>query len=95
MIMKTLNPKNEITCTYTDNHFIVARLLGLLFQKTIAKSKYIKRINYSYNYSNMQTITFVFDNDYKQIFIDIPTSGGLLNDFEIEQILKQENKEVK
>ena len=88
MKMNTINPKNEITTTYTDNTYVIARLLGLLFNKTVAGSKHIKRITYNYNYSNMQKITFTFDNGYKQEFIDIPTSGPLLNDFEIEKILK-------
>lgn len=88
MKMNTLNPKNEITCTYTDNTYIIARLLGLLFNKTVVGSRHIKRIKYNYNYSNKQTITFIFDNDYKQEFIDIPTSGSLLDDFEIEKLLK-------
>ena len=88
MKMNTINSKNEITCTYTDNTYIIARLLGLLFNKTVAGSRHIKRITYNYNYSDKQKIIFIFDNGYKQEFIDVPTSGGLLNDFEIEKLMK-------
>lgn len=95
MEMKTFNSKNELTCTYTNEHYIIAKLLGLLFNKTVTGSRHIKRINYCYNYSDKQNITFIFDNGYKQVFTNIPTSGGLLNDFEIEQIMKNNNEEVK
>ena len=88
MKMITINPNNEVTCTYTNEKYIVAKLLGLLFNKTLVGSKHIKHIKYSYNYSDKQKITFIFDNGYKQEFTDVPTSGGLLNDFEIEQLIK-------
>lgn len=87
--MNVINPNNEITCTYTNERYIIAKLLGLLFDKTVAKSKHIKRILYNYNYTTSQTITFIFDNDYKQEFNHIPVSSGLLNEFEIEKIMKE------
>lgn len=88
MKMITINPNNEVTCTYTNEKYIIAKLLGLLFNKTVAESRHIKRIQYNYNYSDRQTITFIFDNNYKQKFTDVPTSGSLLNDYEIEQLMK-------
>lgn len=88
MELNTYNPNNEITCTHTNQKYITAKLLGLLFNKTVVGSKHIKRIKYNYNYSNTQTITFVFDNNYKQEFKNVPVSGGLLDDFEIEQLMK-------
>jgi len=93
MEMKTFNPQNELTSSYTNENFIIARLFGLLFNKTVAGSKHVKRIEYSYNYSDKQTVTFILNNGYKQVFTNIPTSGGLLDDAGIEQILN--NKEVK
>lgn len=94
MELKTFNPQNELTSSYTNEHFIISKLLGLLFNKTVTGSKHIKRIEYCYNYSDKQNITFIFNNGYKQVFTNIPTSGGLLDDAGIEQILKN-YKEVK
>lgn len=88
MKLNVRNPKNEITATYTNQHFIIANLLSLLFNKTIAKTNHIKRINYSYNYTDKQKIIFTFDNNYKHEFIDVPTSLGLLNDVEIQKLMK-------
>lgn len=91
--MNVFNAQDELTDSYTNEDFIIARLFGLLFNKTVAGSKHVKRIEYPYNYSNKQEVTFVLDNEYKLVFIDIPTSGGLLDEAGIMEILN--NKEVK
>ena len=92
MKLNVINPSHKITMTYTNQQYIIAKLLGLLFNKTIADNRHIRRIKYNYNYSNTQNITFIFDNDYQQEFTNIPTMGGLLNDFEIEQLMKKESE---
>ena len=89
MIMKTINSKNEITDITTDNSIIIARFLGLIFNKTIAKNNSIKKIQYSYNYTDMQKVTIIFDNNYKQVFDGIPTQWGLLDDTEITKLIKE------
>lgn len=88
MIMITRNPKNEITDTTKDNSIIISRLLGLLYNKTIVKNKSIKKIQHNYNYTDMQKITIVFSNGYTQEFDGIPTQWGLLNEIEVEKLLK-------
>ena len=88
MKMEVINPKNEVTTTYTNEKYIIAKFISLLFNKFIAKSQCIKKIVYNYNYSDKQTIKFIFDNNYKQIFYDIPTSSCLLNDYELENLMK-------
>lgn len=93
MKMETINPKHEVTSTSTNEKYIIAKFISLLFNKFIAKSKHIERIIYSYNYTDRQKIKFVFDNGYKQVFYDIPTSGGILNDFEIEKLMGGEKDE--
>lgn len=93
MKMETINPKQEVTSTSTNEKYVIAKFTGLLFNKFIAKNECIERVIYSYNYTNKQQIKFVFNNGYKQVFYDIPTSGGLLNDFEIEKLMGGEKNE--
>lgn len=88
MKMIVFNPNNEIVETFENQTFIISRLLGLLFNKTIAKSRHIKRITYNYNHSNNQSVKFIFDNDYKYEFTDIPTTTTLLDEGKIEELLK-------
>ena len=88
MKMIIFNQNDEIVETFENQTFIISRLLGLLFNKTIAKSRHIKRITYNYNYSNNQSVKFIFDNDYKYEFTDIPTTMTLLDEGKIEKLLK-------
>lgn len=87
MILNVKNPKNEITETYTDNTYIITNLLGYLFNKTVVKTKHIKRIVYKHNYTNQQTLTLMFDNNYKHEYINIPTYGGLLNTAKLLELI--------
>ena len=93
MKLNVINPSHKITNTYTDNTYIIAKLLGLLFDKTIVDSKHIRRIKYNYNYTNTQNITFIYDNDYQEEFIGIPTMAGLLNESEIQKLLENKGGE--
>ena len=88
MKMIIFNQNDEIVETFENQTFIISRLLGLLFNKTIAKSRHIKRITYNYNYSNNQSVKFIFGNDYKYEFTDIPTTMALLDEGKIEKLLK-------
>lgn len=88
MKLEIINTSHKVTEIYTNQQYIIAELLSLLFDKTIAKSKHIRRIAYNYNYSNTQTITFIFDNNCKAVFTNIPVSAGLLDIGKIEQLMK-------
>ena len=87
-----LNEKNEVVNTFNDQDFIVTRLLSLLWSKYINKASNIKRVSYNYNYSDTQKITFYFDNKYKYIFSNIPTSWGSIDDAKILDLLKEGDK---
>ena len=75
---------------WTDEENIKAQLMGLMWQKLIIKSRNI-RIKYSYNYSDMQKITFV--NSYENydgtitkteyIFENVPTNLGFLDTYKM------------
>ena len=87
MELKIINKDNQVTETYTDNAYIVAKLLGLLFDKTITKSKFITKTSYNYNYTDKQIIKFNLDNGYKFEFIDVPTICASLDENAIYNLL--------
>lgn len=89
MMLKIFNQHQELTETYTDDKYIITKLLGLLFNKNIAKSSETKRIEYNHNYTNRQTVIVHQKNGYKLIFSDVPTMGATLDEGVIEQILKE------
>lgn len=70
------------------------QLLGFLYRKTILKSNI--RIDYSYNYSDSQTITFTenyinYDNTItktKYVFYNIPTNMAFLDTYKLENQIK-------
>lgn len=88
MELKVINKENQVTETYTDNKYIVTKLLSLLFDKTIAKSKFITKTTYNYNYTNKQTIKFNLDNGYKLEFVDVPTMFASIDENFIYNLLK-------
>lgn len=83
---------NKIVNYWLDEKVNIMQMLGLLYQKTIVKSSSL-RIRHSYNYSDMQTITF--SNSYenydgtktitKYVFYNIPTNMGYLDIYKINK----------
>lgn len=90
--MDVLNEKNEVVNTFDNQKQIVVKLVELLWSKYINKASYIKRIAYNYNYSDVQKITFYLDNKYKYIISGIPTSWGSIKDYELIQLLNEEDE---
>lgn len=72
----------------TDNAKVIGELLGILFNKTIVKSKGT-RITYQYNYSDKQKIIITWSNGAKSIFEGIPTKCGYLDTDVIIKELKE------
>lgn len=86
MKLETLNEKNEVIETITnDNLYIMEVLLKQLWLKQMQVTKDITKIKYNYNYSDRQVVTIYFKNKMKYKFIDIPTKGGCID---TETILK-------
>lgn len=83
MILEIYNNKKELVNTINDTEWVKNNFLSLIFNKYIAKSKDIKQVQYNYNYSDKQIITFIHDNGFRSTFKDIPTSWGLLDVYEI------------
>ena len=73
MYYKIFNDKKEEIREEKNNEEATKELTKLLFNKYIVKYKYIKQVQYQYNYSDKQVITFVFENKYRQVFYDVPT----------------------
>lgn len=87
MKLKVFNENNKLTETYTNEKYIVTKLLGLLFNKAIVGNKWITKTTYKYNYTNSQTIKFNLNNGYKLEFSEVPTSGTTLDEGIIEKLL--------
>lgn len=79
MILEIYNNEKELVNTITDAEWVKNNFLSLIFNKYIAKSKGIKQVQYNYNFSDRQTITFIHDNGFRSTFKDIPTQCGLLD----------------
>lgn len=88
----------KITNYWIDEKGNIMQMLGLLYQKTIVKSSSL-RIRHSYNYSDMQTITFISSYENydgtksitKYVFYNVPTSMGYLDIYKInENLIKGE-----
>lgn len=92
--MEILNERNEVVNSFTDQKEVVTRLLSMLWSKYINKATSIKRISYNYNYSDVQKITFTFDNKFKYVFSGIPTSWGSIEDYKIITMLNMDNKKL-
>ena len=89
---------NKISNYWLDEKGNIMQMLGLLYQKTIVKSSSL-RIRHSYNYSDLQTITFISSYENydgtktitKYVFYNVPTSMGYLDTYTInENIIKGE-----
>lgn len=83
---------------WEDEKNNILQLLGFLYQKTILKSRNL-RINYNYNYSDLQKIIITniyynYDNSItktKYTFYNIPTNMSYLDTFKItNEVLNNE-----
>lgn len=94
------NGKKELVNTWNDEKTNLLQLTAFLYRKTILKSNNLK-IKYSYNYSDLQTITFVdsyenYDGSITKTFyefINIPTNMAYLDIYKIEKSLESEDQE--
>lgn len=77
------NDKREIINESKDIAKVCTSLCGDLFNKYILKSKDFKQVQYQYNYSDTQTITFIYKNNYRIIYKNIPTKMGFLDNYKI------------
>lgn len=90
------NGKKELVNKWEDEKTNVLQLAAFLYQKTILKSNKLK-IKYSYDYSDLQTITFIdsyenYDGTITKTyfeFVNIPTNLGFLDIFKISENLKE------
>lgn len=88
--------KLELVNIWENERQNVLQLLGLLYQKAILKSYNIKT-RYSYNYSDIQTISFIqtyqnYDNTTtktKYTFYNIPTSLGYIDIWKLAKIIEK------
>lgn len=93
-IVVEVKQNNEVVNYWLDEKTNVMQLLGLLYRKTIQKSSLLK-IKHSYNYADLQTITFIdsYDNfdgtttKTSYIFYNIPTNLGYLDTYKINEII--------
>lgn len=67
------NEKKEIVIEYKDDATVLANFTADLFNKYILKSRDFKQVQYKYNYSDTQEITFIFKNGYRTVYSDVPT----------------------
>ena len=84
------NKKKELVNVLEDEKQNILQLAGFLYQKAILKSNNIK-IKYSYNYNDVQNITFI--NSYENYdgtisktyyeFLNIPTKLGYLDIYKL------------
>ena len=89
--------KKQLVNKWNDEKTNLLQLTAFLYRKTILKSSNLK-VKYSYNYSDLQTITFI--DSYKHYdgsitktyyeFINIPTKMAYLDIYKIEKSLESE-----
>ena len=91
------NGKKERVNTWHDVKTNLLQLTAFLYRKTILKSNNLK-INYSYKYSDLQTITFIesyenYDGTITKTFfefVNVPTNMAYLDIYKIEEMLLEE-----
>lgn len=82
------NEKKEIVIEQKDDATVLANFTTDLFNKYILKNKDFKQVQYHYNYSDTQEITFIFRNGYRAVYKDIPTKLGYLDNYKIAYNVK-------
>lgn len=93
------NGKKELVNKWNDEKTNLLQLTAFLYRKAILKSNNLK-IKYSYNYSDLQTITFIdsyenYDGSITKTFyefINVPTNMAYLDIYKIEKSLESEVK---
>lgn len=96
------NGKKELVNTWHDVKTNLLQLTAFLYRKTILKSNNLK-INYSYKYSDIQTITFIdsyenYDGTITKTFyefVNVPTNMSYLNIYKIEKMINDAELETK
>ena len=94
---KNENGKKELVNIWNDEKTNLLQLTAFLYRKTILKSNNLK-VKYSYNYSDLQTITFIesyenYDGSITKTFykfVNIPTNLSYLDIYKIEKNLESE-----
>ena len=94
---KKENGKKELVNVWNDEKTNLLQFTAFLYRKAILKSNNLK-VKYSYNYSDLQTITFIdsyenYDGSITKTFyefINIPTNLGYLDIYKIEKSLESE-----
>lgn len=84
MYSEIYNDKKQVTSVELDGERVAAQLLECLYNKYIVKSGYIKQVQYQYNYTDRQKVTFLFEGGYRQVFHNIPTKMGTLDTHNIK-----------
>lgn len=93
--------KKQLVNKWNDEKTNLLQLTAFLYRKTILKSSNLK-VKYSYNYSDLQTITFIdsyerYDGSITKTyyeFINIPTNLAYLDIYKIEKSLESEVKQI-
>ena len=80
----TYNNLQQIVSIDLSTNKVIEDLTTLLFNKYIVKYNYIKNIQYNYNYTDKQKLTAIYDNKYRDIFYNIPTTMGALTLYKIK-----------
>lgn len=91
------NGKKELVNVWNDEKTNLLQLTAFLYRKTILKNSNLK-VKYRYNYSDLQTITFIdnyenYDGSITKTFyefINIPTNLGYFDIYKIEKSLESE-----
>lgn len=77
------NDKREIIDESKDKTKVITSLCSDLFNKYMLKSKDFKQVQYQYNYSDTQTITFIYKNNFRIVYENVPTKCGYLDNYKI------------
>ena len=80
----THNNLQQVVSIELSTQKVIDDLTTLLFNKYIVKYNYIKNIQYSYNYTDKQKLTAIYDNKYRDTFYNIPTTMGALTLYKIK-----------
>ena len=94
------NGKKELVNKWNSKKECLLQLTAFLYQKTILKSNRLK-ISYKYNYSDLQTITFVdsyenYDGSITKTYFEfnnLPTKLAFLDIYKINKNLESEGEE--
>ena len=92
--------KKELVNVWNDEKQNLLQLTAFLYRKAILKSNNLK-VKYSYNYSDLQTITFIesytnYDETITKTwfeFVNIPTNLGYLDIYKIAKNIEKREEE--